>query len=394
MSTRRFEAHPDDDGDVSHGDLMHLDDQSMMESYYGEDDTQNRSYANLNVEGDDDDPAQLFAILEDAIAHNAKQGLETGRAPTALEIQQKREISEVTWDRVRRWMWAHTAPEERRQASFVRGQADATPLHLICKLHNPPDDIVQAIVDAAPEVVSWTDLHGWLPLHHACANGTSPETMSIIIEAFPAGKLTQDNQERTPLHFYATRNSDPVGTMATNAEMLADDGAAELTDRGGMLPMHYACAYGTDPSVLKVLAEAYPASLTAKENKGRTPMHLAMVNAHRDASPDVIRFLLDRPDSKATVNARDQDGYLPLHLLALGLKGYKSDDPVKRNNVSNCLSQYLAAEPAAAADFLTAIQDLPEWLQDTAVVSKHVRNVLNRKASSIWIRGDSRTART
>jgi hypothetical protein len=70
---------------------------------------------------------------------------------------------------------------------------------------------------------------------------------------------------------------------------------------------------------------------------------------------------------------------LPLHLLALGLRGYRADDPDKRSNVSDCLSMYLAAEPVAGADFLTAIQDLPDWLQDTAVVSKHVRNVLNEK---------------
>lgn len=108
-------------------------------------------------------------------------------------------------------------------------------------------------------------------------------------------------------------------------------------------------------------------------------MHLAMVNAHRDAIPSVLRFLLARPQSRETINTRDQDGYLPLHLLALGLRGYKNDDPVKRANVAESLIMYLDAKPHAAADFLTAIQDLPDWLQDRAVVSQHVRNVLNEK---------------
>jgi len=104
-----------------------------------------------------------------------------------------------------------------------------------------------------------------------------------------------------------------------------------------------------------------------------------MVNAHRDASPGTINFLLGHDASKATINTRDQDGFLPLHLLALGLKGYRTEDPDKRSNVSKCLSMYLEAEPIATADFLTAIQDLPDWLEETAVVSRHVRDVLNDK---------------
>ena len=108
-------------------------------------------------------------------------------------------------------------------------------------------------------------------------------------------------------------------------------------------------------------------------------MHLAMVNAHRDAIPNVLRFLLDHPQSRETINTRDQDGYLPLHLLALGLRGYRADDAVKRANVAESLAMYLDAKPHAAANFLTAIQDLPDWLQERAVVSQHVRDVLNEK---------------
>lgn len=345
------------------------------------------SSSNFQFHSDPEDPNMLYGILEEAIPkqqqqqsrHDAQSSF--GNSPNAgLVNQQQRDLLDLTYERIRRWIWSHPTLESRQAAVYVRGQNDATPLHLLCKLHDPPGDIVQDLVEAAPEICSWADAQGWLPLHHACAHGVSSEVLSLLIQAFPEGKVQPDHQRRTPLHFYATRNNDNnVATMAVNAEMLSDTGAAELRDAGGMLPMHYACAYGTHAAVLEVLARANPDSLTAVENHGRTPMHLAMVNAHRDASPGVIRFLLDRPMSKQTINSRDQDGYLPLHLMALGLKGYKPDDREKRAHVSDCLEMYLAAEPVAAADFLTAIQDLPGWLQDRAVVSKHVRNILNEK---------------
>ena len=330
------------------------------------------SRASIQSVEDSDDPALVFVTLEEVLPKTAAEATQQQQANSRDQI-------EHAWEIIRRWLWSHPSLEDRQAAAYVRGQADATSLHLMCKLHNPPEDIVLAMIECAPETVSWTDSHGWLPLHHACANGATPEVMKLLIDAYPAGKLQQDNQSRTPLHFYATRNSDTVSAMMLNAELLSDTGAAELADRGGMLPMHYACAYGTKPEVLYVLASVYPESLVAKENHGRTPMHLAMVNAHRDASPDTISFLLSYPDSKATINARDHDRYTPLHLLALGLKGYRAADMEKRVNVADSLALYLEAEPMATADFLTAIQDLPGWLLDTAVVTQHVRNVLNQK---------------
>ena len=81
-------------------------------------------------------------------------------------------------------------------------------------------------------------------------------------------------------------NDDVLGnTLPEIVRLLSDTGAAELPDEGGMIPLHYAAAYGTSQQVLEVLLEVYPASLTKTENKGRNPLHLAMVNAHRQLSP-------------------------------------------------------------------------------------------------------------
>ena len=214
------------------------------------------------------DPARLFSILEEVMPRYEDAG--GPQTLSGAELQQKRELAENTWDLVRKWMRANPQLEQRQAAAYVRGTADATPLHLMCKLHHPPVDVIADMVEAAPEIVSWTDSHGWLPLHHACANGANPDVMKILVQVYPQGKVAQDNQQRTPLHFYATRNSDNPAFMTENALLLTDSGAPELTDKGGMLPMHYACAYGTDTVVLQVLADAYPESLTARENKGRT----------------------------------------------------------------------------------------------------------------------------
>jgi ankyrin repeat protein len=67
-------------------------------------------------------------------------------------------------------------------------------------LNNPPSDLVQDIVDAAPHVVGWIDSHGYLPLHHACAHGAPRDVLSILIKAYPDGKSTQTMlHQETPL---------------------------------------------------------------------------------------------------------------------------------------------------------------------------------------------------
>ena len=331
-----------------------------------------QSFVNFDNDSDSDDETaghtRLFAIIEEGMP----------RPNERMDAKERIQITEMTYERIRRWLRNHPDLNQRADAVAIRGNNDATPLHNVCKLNNPTPEIVEAFVEAVPESASWVDTHGWLPLHHACANGASGEVLRILAEAYPEGKTKQDSQNRTPLHFYLTQRCDNPATMAENMELLIDTGAAELPDVGGMLPMHYACAYGVSPIVLLVLAQVYPDSLIARENKGRTPMHLAMVNAHREASPGVIRFLLESCGPEI-VNVRDHDGYLPLHLLALGLRGFRSEGQEQKNSVGECLTLYLGAEPHASADFLTALQDLPDWLQDIAVVTPHVRNVLNKK---------------
>ena len=53
----------------------------------------------------------------------------------------------------------------------------------------------------------------------------------------------------------------------------------------------------------------------------------------------------------------------------------------KRESVRRCLEHLLNAEPDPTADFLTALQSLPDWLSERAVVMPVVQNLLNEKIS-------------
>lgn len=169
-----------------------------------------------------------------------------------------------------------------------------------------------------------------------------------------------------------------TGNDADIVDLLSDSGAALQHDENGMLPLHYAVAYGATTGVLDVLFEAFPNSIRARERNGRTPLHLAMVNAHRPASPAVIRFLLSFPGADV-VNMKDREGNLPLHMLANAAARIRPDQKDACAYASESLKLYLAAGPRASSEFLTAVQRLPTWLQDHAVVSPHVQSVLNIK---------------
>jgi hypothetical protein len=448
------------------------------DDYYVDDETAGgRMDIHMNINDEYGNSGRLLAILENAVSIRASQqaqrhhnennnnnnnsnnnnnnnsNSEDAFIPTPEELQRKRELLEQTWKEIRTdWLWStetQEEQEERTAAVYCRGNDNLTPLHLICKLtSSPPTDIISEIISTGPDVAGWYDCHMLLPLHHACMNGASTEVLQLLTDAYPDGKVSVDVNNRTPLHLYATRgtsdNYNPV-TMATNFTILINGGdhgneyhknndynnAAKVRTTTGMLPMHYACAYGTTTSVLKVLEEAYPESINAKDDHGKTPLHMVMVNAQRTASPGVLGFLLNyeyddnddnnnddngrHPDSSNDntgiagddtnnnnsntngstrekrsviirrtntigVNVRDHEGNLPLHVLITGLIGVDFEqNPDKLHNIAECLKLYLSAKPYASTDFLAALQSLPDSLQDVAVVTPHVRNILNKK---------------
>lgn len=60
-------------------------------------------------------------------------------------------------------------------------------------------------------------------------------------------------------------------------------------DSFGWLPIHYACASGSDSDVIKALAENFPECKTTVDRRGRTPLHFVL--GDKPATPDVVLLL-------------------------------------------------------------------------------------------------------
>ena len=146
-------------------------------------------------------------------------------------------------------------------------------------------------------------------------------------------------------------------------------------------PLHYACAYGATEEGLRILIDDHAETIAAVDHRGRTPLHFALGNADRPASPGVVALLLSR--SPSAVNAVDAQGNLPLHLLATRVQALKrsgtEEEAKKCAHCEACFESYLNARPRATADLLTALQSLPHWIRDTAVLNPVVQNMLNVK---------------
>ena len=282
---------------------------------------------------------------------------------------------EASWERIRVWLQQHSA-RDSQLAAERRSDYDSTPLHLACR-NGPPLDIVQMLIAASPLTVSMSDSFGWLPLHYACANEASEEVLSLLVEHYPESKTCIDKRMRTPLHFALGHSDRPVNV--TTVLLLSDTGAALFADENGMLPLHYACAYGVEEDVLQVLTDNHIQTIIATDKRGRTPIHFVMGNGDRSFSPGLVNLLISI--HAAVVDSIDLEGQLPIHLLGARAHAIKRSEKEKCANCERCLGLYLNAQPKATADLLTALQSLPDWLRDVAVINPQVQKVLNEKIS-------------
>jgi hypothetical protein len=150
---------------------------------------------------------------------NQQQGATEQEAKplTRLEEIRRAERLDKMYDAVRKWLRAHSSnpntlssslvaavpadPALRHAAATHSGLFGMTPLHLLCKLPNPPVDIVADLIECAPETLQWSESSGWLPIHLAVASGANLAVLEMLCDAYPDGKIAQDRRLRTPLHF-------------------------------------------------------------------------------------------------------------------------------------------------------------------------------------------------
>ena len=131
----------------------------------------------------------------------------------------------------------------------------------------------------------------------------------------------------TALHF-ACRNVPPLDVIDVFLSIAAD--TVQWPDSFGWLPIHYACASGSDSAVIHALADHYPESKTTTDRRGRTPLHFAL--GDKPASPDVIVLL----SSSGAAAYPDEIGMLVRILLVWG---WVCDSLLLQNHAThtNCL---------------------------------------------------------
>jgi len=293
---------------------------------------------------------------------------------------------EESWEHVRDWLRNHNE-EEIRRAVEIRDDQNRTALHLACR-NRPPIDIIIAMVsmddndnsssnDPTNTVIALQDSFGWLPLHNASAHLAHQDVIKLLTDKYPQGKKTIDNRGRTPLHLVSGNGARISKMSATHAvvAILSSSGAASCPDFNGMLPLHYACAYGASEEALYVLTASHQEGIRARDRNGRTPLHFALSNAGNEASPTAVKHLLELDPDLAN---RQEGGSLPLRVLADFANRSKT---FQRDSVLKCLRHLLNANPHPTPDFFTALQSLPVWLSDHAVVMPKVQMLLNDKIS-------------
>lgn len=207
--------------------------------------------------------------------------------------------------------------EDKTVLSTIVGGVQDTPIHDLLRRSSPdPNEGIRRILQMHPAVaqlttsfrhISMEDAQanyslstfqslfggpavfddGIYPLHQAVLNSdVTLDSCKLIVEAFPGGLLAQDDSGNTPLH-YAFYFDDITEEKCRYLIDVAPSAAA-IQNSYGSLALHHGAEYGSSTlETLMVLHKAHPVAIEAKNNKGKTPVQLAVAKKH----PEIARML-------------------------------------------------------------------------------------------------------
>eukprot|EP00984_Skeletonema_dohrnii_P029622 scaffold20381_cov75-Skeletonema_dohrnii-CCMP3373.AAC.1 len=191
------------------------------------------------------------------------------------------------------------------------------PIHFASRNSNMTPNIVQLLIDAAPESVHSEGQDGYTPLHLLCMHVELDETaalgiLKLLLEKQPETIRHADNDGDLPIHIALGASKSPEF-----CRMLIESypGSERMTDGNGVLPLHYACAYNTLATV-EYFYKLHPDAIN-HTTRGGYPIHTAIfgvIKKTKSFSPsdsvDIVKFLLE---CDPNVKLQKVGGKSPLH---------------------------------------------------------------------------------
>lgn len=166
-------------------------------------------------------------------------------------------------------------------------------------------NVLEMILDLAPEVAAIADVDGMLPLHLATKNRASKETILLLLKAYPDGASRKSKTTKLPIHIACECRC----SFETTKELLEAFPEGVRESSAMRYPLHFACEFKASIEVIKELLTLYPEASFAKSGVDTMlPLHLAAGNK---ATPDIIDLLVQY--NQDAVLDRDNNMRLPIH---------------------------------------------------------------------------------
>lgn len=207
------------------------------------------------------------------------------RPPSKLALA----LAALDWDKAMALLKGYKALKYASRSSFMTGffeglyDAQVLPLHQVCTLPGIPVEIVTLLLRVYPDAIYCTETaFDRIPLHCACRTNADPEIIRAILQAeedhVTNGPLLQgvswlclepDRLQRVPLH-YAVSN----GSTAETIDILlhAAPQAAQRTDKRGWTALHVAANAGSSLRVTEAIYRAYPPAIQCRNENACTPV--------------------------------------------------------------------------------------------------------------------------